>query len=308
MSKPPKASSLEQLKKLSPMKRLVHWVVQREQVRVLKEMGYEPPWTDDEILQKYRFTNVRRMDDKVSRWLMQNWYGPYFDHPNMLAAVALARFVNKPEALQWVTDAVLNRKGPPNWRIIKLVLRNIKQNGSTVFNGAYMVRGNSIKSPDKIGTVVDEYVRPMFEASFIGGVWEINRESMEKTHTKLQKHYGFGSFMAGQVVADLRWAMKGSWKDRMTWAPMGPGSARGLARLLCGKKDWKDMKYGGRPCDWLDDFRREVLGNVPSLLPRELSSKLEAHDYQNILCETDKYNRVLFGEGKPKQTYPGGER
>jgi len=41
-------------------------------------------------------------------------------------------------------------------------------------------------------------------------------------------------------------------------------------------------------------------------LPQLLTQRLEAIDYQNCLCEWDKYERALWGEGKPKQLYWGG--
>ena len=300
--------TLEQLRKMSPIRRLAYWATEREKVRSLKEQASEKPWTTDPILQSYRFCNVRRMDDKVSRWLMENWYGPFFDHPNMLAAVALARFVNKPESLVLLTEHLFTgKKGtPPWWDTIKALLRTVKKTGGTVFNGAYMVRGNSAVTKDKVVIVVDEYVKPMFEVHKTFPL--VRRDSMQQTHKLLVHRYGFGSFMAGQVVADLRWAVKGEWKDRMTWAPMGPGSARGLARLV-NPEDWKTTakRHVTQPYVWLKRFQEHVLHVLPPLLPRELSNKLEGHDYQNCLCEFDKYERALWGEGKPKQKYPGGK-
>ncbi len=132
---------------------------------------------------------------------------------------------------------------------------------------------------------------------------------MEGAWKELCKGYGYGSFMAGQIVADLRWAMKGEWRDRNEWAPVGPGSARGLARLLYAPDSWTTAAKGyvNDPADWLTDFKTHILEKIPQLLPSAISSRLEAHDYQNCLCEYDKYNRVLFGEGKPKQLYKPGK-
>jgi len=54
------------------MNPLVEFAVKREALRKAKEAGGPPPWTIDEILQKYRFCNVRRADDRVSKWLIEN--------------------------------------------------------------------------------------------------------------------------------------------------------------------------------------------------------------------------------------------
>ena len=104
---------IEAVKKLSVSSRLLYWIQEREKVRQLKEAGAPKPWTDDEVLQRYRFCNVRRMDDKVSRWLFENWYQPNFDHPNMLLACALARFINLPASLEVIGF-------PTQWRPDKI--------------------------------------------------------------------------------------------------------------------------------------------------------------------------------------------
>ena len=288
---------IEEVKKLSPLDRLLYWIREREIVRLKKEAGESPPWTDDKIIGGYRFCNIRRMDDKVSKWLLTNWYEPFYDHPNMLYATALARFVNLPSSLYevvgWIlTPEIAGTKDKPFWERIKAILREIKRRGETVFNGAYMVRGNTKKSPDKIGTVVDEYIGALVEAGI-----EIDRTSMEATHARIKEVYGFGSFMAGQVVADLRWAVEGSWADRNSWAPIGPGSARGMNRVHSRpiKEPLTQEQFLGELCNLIKDCKKE--------LPRFVTIRMEAHDYQNCLCEFDKYERALWGDGKPKQKY-----
>lgn len=279
---------IEKVRKLSPIQRMLYFITEREKIRLSKEKGNPAPWTDDTILQNYRFTNVRRMDDKVSKWLYENWYKPYFNTSNILLAVALARFINKPETLEYVGF-------PGNWdpkRII-IKLRKWRDLGNTVFNGAYMVRGND--GQDKIECVVEHYVHPLKKRNN----W-VNPDSMEETHSALLESYGFGSFMAGQVVADLRWAMEGKWLDRMTWAPLGPGSKRGMNRLH-GIEIRKPLSQ----TEFLDRLIEFIQVSEDSL-PDSITSRLEAHDYQNCCCEFDKYCRVLLGEGKsPKQKYPG---
>lgn len=254
----------------------------------------KPPWTLDTILREYRFCNVRRMDDKVSKWLMENWYKPYFNHPNMLYAVALARFFNLPSSLELITELVF-RSQPPDWTAIKQVLRERKAAGYTVFNGAYMVRGNG--GPDKIGLVVDSYVKPLANVCWAS-------DSMQNTHKAINASFGMGSFMAGQVVADLRHAMSGPWSDRNDWAPAGPGSMRGMNRQL-GYPPFI-LSKSIKPEQFLANLTT-MKNMLVSALPQEITRRLEMHDYQNCLCELDKYERALWDEGRPKQLYRGGK-
>lgn len=279
--------------------RFVGFVREREAIRLKKEAGDPRPWTTDPILHHYKFTCVRRMDDRVSRWLLDNWYRPYKDHPNTLAAVLLARHFNKPDTLQRMTNWVYTQKGPPNWHKLKAEPKARKANGYKVFSAAYMISGRG--GTCKIDSVVDLAIRPLVEKA--GKEPLVDTASMQRTHEALAGHWGIASFMAGQVVADLRHALSGWWKDKHAWAPVGPGSARGLARMLCGD-EWRSAAttYRRDQDGWLMDLK-DVLSFVKPRLPADLASRLEMMDFQNCLCEADKYERTRLGEGRPKHLY-----
>lgn len=266
---------------------LFFWFVkERENVRISKEAGESKPWTTDKILQSYRFCNIRRMDDKVSKWLMYNWWKPYKHSKYIIPAIALGRFLNKIETLNVIG---FPKKWDPNG--LKKLLRKMRDNGVAVFNGAYIVRGND--GEDKIASVVDYYVQPLIDDPL-----DVDTSSMFNTWSALKERHGYGSFMSGQVVADMRWALDGTWEDKMTWAPYGPGSMRGMNRLH------------ERPVDYvcsgmfLEELRG-LIGKCLKKLPIGITKRLEAHDYQNCLCEFDKYCRAFYKEGTPKQLYPG---
>lgn len=280
---------IEQVAKREPIKQLLYWIKERESIRLKKKEGQKLPWTDDVILQQYRFCNVRRMDDKVSQWLLKNWYEPNKGHKNMLIACGLARFINLPESLEAIG---FPRKWNPEW--VKKVLHTRKLEGRKVFNAAYIVSTNGMKK-DKIDYVVDDVLCPLYSAR--QGI--VDPSSLANTWENLIVLNGIGSFMGGQISADLRWAVKGSWADRHSWAPVGPGSRRGLHRLLK-----REITAPLRQLQFLEELQW-VISTAKEGLPRKLTSRLEAIDYQNCLCEFDGYERALQG-GRKKQRYPGG--
>lgn len=284
---------IAEVKKLTHKERLLYWIEEREKIRLAKKFEEHKPWTDDEILQQYRFCNVRRMDDKVSQWLLENWYKPYFGHPNILVACALARHFNQPAALANITDWVFRNKQTPHFEVIKKVMRVRKNDGLTIFNGAYMVRG--IGTADKTEMVVDMVCKPLHRKPP-----KIDTSSMQRSVEALLPYWGFSTFMAGQVVADLRWAEAGSWRDKDVWAPIGPGSKRGMNRLHN-----RHINETITEEQWIEELKG-LIWDIHSNLPAAISDRMEAIDAQNCLCEYDKYTRTLLGEGKPKQKYPGG--
>ena len=104
--------------------------------------------------------------------------------------------------------------------------------------------------------------------------------------------------MSGQIICDLRHAADGKWSDKKTWAAKGPGSQRGLRRYLGHDNIRSKMKD-----DEFQEGLSELITNCRESLPVGITRRLEAIDYQNCLCEYDKYCRALHGEGKPKQIY-----
>lgn len=281
--------SVQQVMEMSAVERFCYWITEREKIRIAKSQGLPPPWTRDEILQSFRFTNVRRMDDKVSVWLYENWYKPYWNHPNMLSAVALARFINKIDSLAFLGF-------PEFWdnARIALLLREYRDKGNTLFGAAYMVRGND--GQDKVASVVDFYVQEVTNLGLTG----IDTDSMEKSVVALEHNcYGMGSFMAGQIVADLRWAVAGTWTDKHTWAAMGPGSQKGMNCLHN-----RPFEYHLKQQQFMNELTK-LKAECLSKLPISITGKLEMIDYQNCCCEFFKFSKTLLGLGRPKQRYNG---
>ena len=84
--------------------------------------------------------------------------------------------------------------------------------------------------------------------------------------------------------------------DIATWAAAGPGTIRGLNRLA------------GRRLDFPLDQGR-ALGEIRDLHPRLVADSGVAMDFSdvpNVMCEVDKYIRVMKGEGKPRARYVPG--
>lgn len=275
----------------------VYWVKEREAIRVKKEAGVPKPWTSDPIFQTYKFTNVRREDDTVSKWITENWIKPNDPHPNMWFAMIVARLFNWPPTLEEIcfphlTFPELKEK----WR------RNLKglrdDAGAKIFTGAYLVSTNGVKM-DKIDYILDRVLTPIWiegrAPTHVESAWNHSPLTLEEYWTHLRQFDGLGSFMAGQVIADLKFTseLKDA-PDWWTWAPLGPGSIRGLNRFH-GRHVDKSLRQ--------DQGLKEI-NEVQKMISQEYLL-LPAHNIQNCFCEFDKYLRVKNGEGRPRSLYPG---
>lgn len=275
----------------SELEILVRWMLERDRVRAQKEQGLPRPWTTDPLLRDFRWCNVRRMDDRVSVALLERWYGPDADQRTALVAALLARLVNWPESLLEITGGrSFTIEDLPSART---ALAARSSAGHKVFTGAYVVPG--VPGRNKVDSVCDlvELIESRSD--------EVIGATMRGTWAQLIEFDGIGSFLAGQVVADLaQLPAIYTWPDAPTWAPLGPGSARGINRLLGRPKD-KAVNQA--------QFESELPALIDVLRPQVPAlwedRRLQAMDIQNCLCEFDKYRRLHLNEGKVRARYAG---
>ena len=71
----------------------------REQIRLAKAAGAPWPWSDDDVLNRHKFTNVKREHDRTTAWLRANWTAA---HANADAAI------NAPDGADTSADAFPN--------------------------------------------------------------------------------------------------------------------------------------------------------------------------------------------------------
>lgn len=266
--------------------RVLAFARERHEIYLRRSGGYSPPWTHDEILRTYRFCNVYRELDRVTIWIRDNWRLPNQHDVDLWLAMVVARFINWPNTLREIGY-------PVPWEPERFC-RDMSRLQGKVYTGAYMVRAD----PETPGEPKYRYQ----ERVVFSPMWEARErlrpklgDTLNSYHVLLGQFHGLGSFMAGQVVADLKYSPVLSLaSDWMTFAASGPGSRRGLNRVMGRGKDspWSE-----------DDWRLEHERLREQFNAAWDYEKLHGQDMQNVLCEFDKYERVRLGEGRPRSLF-----
>lgn len=274
---------------------LFGFIKERHAIHLRRKAGAPKPWTADPILRQYKFCNVYRELDSVTVWIDEHWRQQGKD---AWFAMCVARFINLPSTLEKI-----GYPAPFKYNKMLSVMNCIAARGEPLFGNAYYrpsFIAKQYKEAQSLAMVEQIFLplwtyRERMRAAVASG-------TLKDVYDCLCTFHGFGPFMAAQVVADVRYCYDhlDQASDWWTFAAPGPGSKRGMARLL------NFSQVGNK--EFLAQL--EVLRNSINVLvlktPHTGLEPFHAQDMQGCLCEFDKYERARLGEGRPKQSYEGG--
>jgi len=294
------------------LRRYCYWQTERESIRIKKEEhGLPAPWTDDPILQDFKFCQVFREDDRTTRWFREYIRAPLGHDPSVLMATVIFRWFNFIDTGRTLIKHDLHLK----WNRKKAIEEITKQDKWVT--GSYIIK--TPNGMDKV-TGVAECISHMW-----GDRWAIVNKiltqnmNLKETWKMLKDYPYMGPFMAYEVVTDLRHTyLLENANDKLTWANAGPGAMRGLNRLT-----GRELGFSKRSHDWngemnalfskvteaglnddIRDLRRYLRTDKAPYAPLHRSSmKYEMREIEGGLCEFDKYSRMVKGEGRTRSVY-----
>ena len=269
-----------------------YWIHERETIRINKEvLQHEPPWTDDPILQKFKFCQVFREEDRTTRWFKRHIRNVWRDDPKVLMATVIFRWFNFIETGRTLVRHNLHIE----WDRKKAIEEITKQD--QWITGAYI-----IKTPNRMDKVtgVAECISHMWgdREKLVNRI--LDSKSLEKAWMILRDYPYMGPFMAYEVITDLRHTyLLREATDILTWANAGPGAMRGLNRLA-----GRDLDFSRRTHPWNDEMRELWELSRERLNPNLINlDSFEMREIEGGLCEFDKYSRILNEEGRTRSVY-----
>jgi hypothetical protein len=216
------------------VERMVAFAQERREIKLRKDAGQPKPLTSWPILRDNRFCNFNREDDATTVGIAKNWREPHADDHDCWFAMVVARFINK-----FSTLALLGYPVPWDREHFLTNMAAIE----TPYGAAYMIPGGAKGVPKPVHQA-DEVFGPLWDAREY--VRPRAGDTLQAFFTRLRQFRDMGTFLAGQVVADVKYIepLKSA-PDWHTWATSGPGSRRGLNRLLGRDKNtpWDEADW-----------------------------------------------------------------
>ena len=272
---------------------------ERQNIFWKKLNGEEAPWTDDYILQQYKFCNSYRVNDRVSQYLLKNviYNENIYEDEDMLFRIILFKLFNKEATWELLVNEFGNITLKEfNFEIYSKVLNEATLKGVKIYNDAYISCANKAFGYDRKHDNHLALLNKMFNEDKIASKIKACK-TMKEAFDIIKSYPLIGNFMAYQLVTDINYSDVVDWReDEFTVA--GPGSLRGIKKCFIDNGDMSNediIRYMYEHQD--EEFKRLNLD-----FKRIGDRSLQLIDCQNVFCELDKYCREKVPELKSNRT------
>lgn len=264
----------------------------RQNLFMSRVQGAPPPWTEDPVLAKHRFTNAYRASDRVSQYLIRNVLYKGEQTPEEIFFRALLfKFFNRIDTWEQIEKQI----GTPTWKGFALercarVLDGLMARGQTVYSAAYIMPSPPFGSARKHRNHLQLLERMMRDGA-PGRV--AAARSLRQVFEIIRGYPSLGDFLAFQFTIDLNYSSMIDFSE-MEFVVAGPGAKDGIRKCFADTAELDDAALIQGVADVAErEFERLGL-TFPTLWGRPL----QLIDCQNLFCEVDKYARVVHPEAQ----------
>jgi hypothetical protein len=273
------------------------FAAERQAIFFRRIEGAPPPWTDDDVLRDFKFTNAYRASDRTSQYLIRHviYEGAQTPQETFFRTI-MFKFFNRIETWETLTSAIgsLSATGfePERYR---RALTSLQARGRQLYSAAYIMPPvSSLAAGAKhIGHI--ELMAKMLREELAEKI--AAAASLSDVYQMLLAYPSLGRFLAFQFAIDLNYGPNLNF-DEDAFVVAGPGAHEGIAKCFVDRDGWSDEDI----IRWTTD--RQVWEFAQRGIDfRDLwGRRLKPIDCQNLFCEIAKYARVAH----PGFTPPGG--
>ncbi|MFI5882046.1 nucleotide kinase domain-containing protein [Streptomyces sp. NPDC051554] len=274
----------------------LYWYFASERQRAFERRvaGTPRPWTDDPILQEFKFCNVFRAADRVSQYMIRDvcYHDESCSAEDRLFQIVAFRTFSKIETWRTVREFLgryptLDDLGSGAFT---KALDFARQHNGGLYTGAFILcatdaYGQSLKHLNHV-----ELFRHMFLQEELG-VELLKAGSLHEVYSLLHRFPLMGDFMSYQITIDLNYSDLINFSEN-EFTQAGPGALRGI------KKAFESLG-GFTPTEiilWMVEHQEQELKRLGLPFNGLWGRPLHAIDCQGLFCETDKYCREAVPE------------
>jgi len=267
---------------------------ERQKVFMARHEGREAPWTDDAIIQKYKFCNVFRATDRVSQYTIKDiCYNPEPSHPDdRIFQIVAFRFFSNIET--WDSIKVFLGRSPIIEDLVsgkfEEALEVVRSRNGKLYTGAFILcatdaYGRRLKHLNHVELFQDMFINQAM------GTKIRDAKSLKDIYLMLHKFPLIGDFMAYQIAIDLNYSEYVNFSEN-EFTQAGPGALRGIKKVF-------ENTNGLTPNEvimWMVEHQDEEFVRLGYDFKGLFGRKIHAIDAQGLFCETDKYCREAVPE------------
>ncbi|KAF9048029.1 hypothetical protein BDZ89DRAFT_1057990 [Hymenopellis radicata] len=270
-------------------------------------LGLPAPWTTNKLLQREFFCNTFRVLDRTSQYLITEVIEKGSQEPReLLFRTLLFTTFNKIATWELLVEEIPSL----TWAAYKRrkyekVLDAAKKNGTSLFSAAYQKQNGFSHQKRKGINTVDmwrhhlDIVQEMMEGDVLLNKLQAPNVYLDDIFDFCKDNFwGFGAFNSYQLILNLGYTKLfpySSWD----FVVLGPGARSGLYKMF-GERILDAEKKEG-------DIFQAALRKITKSLPNDFARlgyqfdgvdaehrEMELADIEHMLCETDKYTRVVL--------------
>jgi hypothetical protein len=256
-------------------------------------------WTNDPILQTFKFTNTYRCLDRVSQYLLKNViYGG--DPPavsdctkprDTIFRIMFFKLFNRPETWELMCRELGAEPSLINWDVSKYdaILTAAQDRNERIFSNAYMQTAAGCNGERRHRMYLKLWDKMFIEKDLADKI--IAAPSLEAVYNAIRPYRTMGNFLAMQYTIDINYSEIIDFSET-DFIIAGPGAKRGINKCFdtIGDKSEADV------IRWVQSTQDAQFAARGLEFKKIGDRPLQLIDCQSLFCEVDKYSRAAFPE------------
>ena len=268
----------------------------RQEVFFNRVNNLQPPWSNNPILNKYKFTNAYRASDRVSQYLIKEViYNEQFppSPKETLFRILLFKLFNKIET--W--ELLLSEFGTLTYEDFDFdaydkILSIAMDAGEKIYSAAYiMPSGGSFFGHKKKHSNHLKLIEYILERETDQRL--LGAKTLQQAFELIKSFPGLGDFLAYQMVIDINYSNIIDFSESSFVVP-GPGAKGGISKCFYDTGGLNNVDI----IKFMADNQEKEFEKLGLKFQTLWGRNLQLIDCQNLFCEVDKYARVKHPEIK----------